>query len=136
MSALAAWDLVPAPVAPAPVGAVPAGAVRRGHLQLVPAPVAPVRAGRVRLTRMGRAVVVALVVAVTVLLGTVLSARAAAAGPERTVTVRAGQTLSDVAAAELPHLPIAEGVARLQLANHLPSVQVRAGQALVVPHAG
>ena len=47
-----------------------------------------------------------------------------------------GQTLSEVAAEQLPDLPLAEGVARLQLANHLSSTQVHAGQTLLIPAAG
>jgi len=52
---------------------------------------------------------------------------------DHATTVAAGQTLSDVAAAQLPGLPMDEAVARLQLANDLNTPQVRAGQSLLIP---
>ena len=62
-------------------------------------------------------------------------ARALAAdGPgERVVTVTPGQTLSEIAHAALPTLPVDEAVARVQVANRLSSLQVAAGQTLRVP---
>ncbi len=85
-------------------------------------------------TRRGRLVILALVAlavaAVVVLAGI---GGAGAAQPERTVTVLPGQTLSEVAAAELPELSISEGIVALQLANSLNTAQVSAGQELVVP---
>jgi predicted Zn-dependent protease len=48
-------------------------------------------------------------------------------------TVSPGQTLSEVAAAHLPTLPINDAVARIQLANGLNTSQVRAGQSLLIP---
>lgn len=156
MSALPAWDVVPASPVPArrpgraepalrPGRGVPAHRPGRGvpararHLRLVPPPAPAAREARaaVRVTRMGRLVATVVLAGLLVLLTVTVTARAAApSAPEHTVTVRAGQTLSEVAAAELPQLPIAEGVARLQLANRLPSVQVRAGQQLLVPAVG
>ena len=55
-----------------------------------------------------------------------------AAAPEG-VTVKPGQTLSEIAAAELPEMSLNDGVVRLQVANNLASSQVTAGQHLVVP---
>jgi len=52
---------------------------------------------------------------------------------DHVTTVSAGQTLSEVAAVQLPSLPIPEAVARIQLANDLSSSQVHAGQSLLIP---
>ena len=49
------------------------------------------------------------------------------------MTVSSGDTLSEIAARELPGLPIAEGVIEIQLANGLSTAQISAGQALVIP---
>ena len=57
----------------------------------------------------------------------------AATGPLGSVEVRPGQTLSEIAGAELPGIPTAEAVATIQLANNLPSTHVTSGQVLVIP---
>lgn len=49
------------------------------------------------------------------------------------VEVRPGQTLSEIARAELPGMATAEAVARIQLANNLPSSHVTAGQVIIIP---
>lgn len=110
---------------------VPTPSAARPHLTLVPSlPPEPAY----RLTRRGRVVVgffIALVLAALVL---ALSGQfASAAGEPRSITVRPGDTLSEIAARELPGLTIADGIVELQLANNLPSSQVHAGQTLVVP---
>jgi hypothetical protein len=111
----------------------------RPRLRLVPTG-ADVEDGRgvVRLNRRGRLVRTVGAVALAGTLGwTVTSAMAAGATPPaHTVTVEAGQTLSAVAARELPDLPVREGVARLQLANGLSSNDVHAGQVLRIPAVG
>ena len=136
MSAAAAWDLSGAP---ARVPARPS----RPRLVLVPTgdAVAIPAGGPLRLTRAGR---LAITIAVTALLlaAGLLALASAGTGAATTapvdhaVTVVEGQTLSEVAARELPGLPVAEGVAQLQLVNNLPSAQVHAGQVLVVPALG
>lgn len=88
-----------------------------------------------RLTRRGR-VVVTLVVAVAVMtLAVALATSVDAAAPQidHATTVSAGQTLSGVASAQLPGLPIEDAVARIQLANGLSTSQVHAGQSLLIP---
>jgi len=55
---------------------------------------------------------------------------------DHATTVQQGQTLSQVAAEQLPQLPLAEAVAEIQVANNLPSAQVHAGQSLVIPRVG
>lgn len=105
------------------------------HLRLVPT--APARAADgLVLTRRGRLVltVLALAIIVATALGAFSSPTSAAiatTGP--TITVTAGQTLSEIAAHQYPTMPIADGVAALQIANNLSSTEVNAGQQLVVP---
>lgn len=105
--------------------------VQRPRLVLVPQP-AP--RPTYRLTRRGRLVVAFLVAALMTVLALAIGGQlASAAGEPRTIKVQAGQTLSEVAARELPQLTIAEGIVELQLANNLPTSHVHAGQTLVVP---
>lgn len=132
MSAAVAWDVAPAPVR-MPVRPV------RPQLVSVPTgedvvirPAAPLR-----LTRTGRlAVTVTVVVAAVVLAISLLSSGASATVIDHSTTVQAGQTLSEVAAAQLPQLPITEAVARIQVANDLAGSDVHAGQSLLIPAAG
>ena len=107
---------------------------RRPHLVVLPGGGQQVAAtSGVRLTRRGRLALVALVVALAAVLGMVGLRGAGAAEPPRTVTVEAGQTLSEVAAAELPSMSISEGILAIQLANAMSTAQVSAGQELVIP---
>ncbi|MEP6649843.1 MAG: LysM peptidoglycan-binding domain-containing protein [Lapillicoccus sp.] len=108
----------------------------RPRLRVVPTGPDVQAAGRpARISRRGRLVRTAAVLAVTAALGwTALTAvTAGAMVPPHTVTVVAGQTLSAIAARELPDLPVREGVARIQLANGLSSSDVHAGQVLRIP---
>ncbi len=61
---------------------------------------------------------------------------ASATAIDHATTVAEGQTLSHIAATELPSLPVGEAVAQIQLANNLSSAHVHAGQVLVIPTAG
>jgi hypothetical protein len=135
MSAAVAWDLSPAPVR------VPARTARP-RLRLVPTGDAvPTRpAGPVRLTRAGR-LAITLAVATALLALAFVAFGGGASGASGTVidhatTVAEGQTLSQIAATELPSLPVGEAVAQIQLANNLSSAHVHAGQVLVIPAAG
>ena len=125
MSAAVAWDLSSR------------GRPARPQLRLVPAG-RDVRPSSMRLSRRGRLAVTVVVLAAVLTMSVVLAARSGAAEPvvQRAATVSAGQTLSEVAAEQLPELPLAEGVARLQLVNHLASTQIHAGQTLLLPAAG
>ena len=72
--------------------------------------------------------------AVVIALGIGLTSQlASAAVPGRLLTVESGQTLSQIAARELPGVSVREGVVSLQLANALSTDQVHAGQQLLVP---
>jgi hypothetical protein len=116
-----------------------AAAPARPHLTLVPTGRDAVRAARsaqppLRLTALGRLVVALLVAAVVTVLAIGLAGQlASASGQPRTITVEWGQTLSGIAARELPDLPISEGVVELQIANALSTSQIHAGQHLVIP---
>jgi LysM repeat protein len=90
----------------------------------------------VRMTRRGRLVrtVLAVAVALAVAWSVVTAVTAGAAGPQ-VVTVTKGQTLSEIAARQLPDVPVRDAVAAFQLANGLNSSDIHAGQVLRVPVA-
>jgi hypothetical protein len=88
------------------------------------------------LTQRGRLVITLIVATAALTLIVVLTTPSISAAPPRidhATTVSVGQTLTDVAAAQLPSLPIKEAVARIQLANGLNTTQVHAGQSLLIP---
>ncbi len=127
MSAIA-WD-------PAEAGHAPA-LPTRPRLTLIEGGAAEPAGTGLGLTRRGRLVLLVLVaLAVAAVLAVTGTGGAGADVPERTVTVLPGQTLSEVAAAELPELSISEGIVAIQLANSLNTAQVSAGQELVVPRS-
>lgn len=103
----------------------------RPHLVVVPAGPAVGGRGRTRLTPMGRLVLLVVVAGLAV--GLSLSLLGGGGPSTHSVTVTRGQTLSEVAARELPGVSVADAVAAIQLANHLPNGQVQAGQVLVIP---
>lgn len=113
--------------------------VGRPQLVLVPTGRQAVAAARasapaMRLTRFGRLLRTVLVAGVISVLGVGLAGQlASASGDATTVTVRAGQTLSGIAARELPQLSVTDGVVELQVANHLSTSQIHTGQQLVIP---
>ncbi len=130
MSAAVAWELDPTP------GRMPSRTARP-QLRLVgprERALAPVRQAT-RLNRRGRLVITLMVsaAALTLAVGLATSVSASAPRIDHATTVSAGQTLSEVAAAQLPGLPINEAVARIQLANGLNTSQVNAGQSLLIP---
>jgi len=88
-----------------------------------------------RFTRRGRLVVTLMATAAVVALAMLLAASVDAAPPriDHATTVLSGQTLSEVAAVQLPGLPIRDAVARIQLVNGLNTLQVHAGQSLLIP---
>lgn len=130
MSAAFAWD------ATAPVG-VPARPARPRLVSVptgraVPRPVA----APVRITRVGRlAITLVTIGAVTVLALAMFAGGGSGAATvgDHATTVQSGQTLSEVAAQQLPQLPVRDAVARIQLANNLAGADVHAGQSLVIP---
>lgn len=131
MSAAVAWGPALAPVR------IPS-CTARARLRLVgpgegiSAPARPA----IRLNRRGRLLITLTVAAAVLSLTVVLTAASVSTTVpqiDHATTVSVGQTLSDVAAAQLPSLPINEAVARLQLANGLNTSQVHAGQSLLIP---
>jgi hypothetical protein len=129
------WELITSPATPSP----PA----RPRLRLVGPDECVSPGGRVgapampamRLTVRGRLVIALVVGVAAVTLAVVLATSVDAAAPQidHATTVSAGQTLSDVAVAQLPSLPINDGVAWIQLVNGLNTSQVYAGQSLLIP---
>ena len=89
----------------------------------------------IQLTRRGRLLITFLATVAVFTLALVLATSVNAAAPQidHATTVSAGQTLSEVAATQLPSLPIHEAVARIQLANGMNTSQIRAGQSLLIP---
>lgn len=85
------------------------------------------------ITRRGRlAATLSVMTAVVVALLLGLSVMGpASAGTQ--VVVQPGQTLSEVAAAELPHLSVDQAIVEVQLANRMNTLQVEAGQTLLIP---
>jgi LysM repeat protein len=114
----------------------------RPHLVLVPTGAEAVRAAQeartsppqLRLTAFGR-LVVSLLAAITLalLLSTFAGSLASASGEAKEITVRAGQTLSGIAAEHLPALSIPDAVVELQLLNGLSSSNIHVGQTLRIP---
>jgi LysM repeat protein len=130
MSAAVARELVPAP------GCMPSRTARP-RLRLVGPGErihTPARSA-IRLTRRGRLLISLVGMVALLALAVVLANSVSAAAPQidHAITVSAGQTLSELAAAQLPSLRINEAVARIQLANGLNTSQVHAGQLLLIP---
>ncbi|MBW8173617.1 LysM peptidoglycan-binding domain-containing protein [Ornithinimicrobium sp. Arc0846-15] len=90
--------------------------------------------GRMRLTRRGRLsiTIASTVSAVVLAAGLVMSGGAANATAEE-VVVQPGQTLSQIAAAELPDTRLDMAIVDIQLANNMSTDQVTAGQTLMIP---
>jgi hypothetical protein len=127
MSAAVAWELAPTP------GRMPSRTARP-QLRLV-APDERAFVPETRISRRGRLLITLVVsaAALTLAVGFAASVNAGAPQIDHATTVFAGQTLSEVAAAQLPGLSINEAVARIQLANEMNTSQVHAGQSLLIP---
>lgn len=127
MSTAAAWDTLPVqtPVRRPRLVVIDGGAGEGRERTLAAAVLSIPRWVRLAITLSVLAVALSLVLGV--------GGVGAASAPLGEVQVRPGQTLSEIAYAEMPGLPTAEAVARIQLANNLPSSHVRAGQVLIIP---
>ena len=123
MSAVA-WD-------PAEIGYAVGGA-SRPHLVVLPGGSCEELRGA-RITRRGRLALTALVLGALMGVATLGLGAASASGAPQVLTVVPGQTLSGIAAAELPTMSISEGVLAIQLANQLSTAQISVGQDLVIP---
>lgn len=129
MSAAVAWGDTTAP----------ARLPGRPRLHLVPTgdAVSARAPRRLRFTRRGRlamTITVAVLVAVAAFSAWSSLASAAPNGmPAHVVKVESGDTLSEIAAREMPGMRTDDAVLRLVAANHLQNDQVMTGQTLVVP---
>jgi hypothetical protein len=122
---------------PADVGDAGRRARSRPHLVVLPGGRvgASARRGSVRITRRGRLAVLGLSAGVVAVAGSLGVGAAGATQAPHVVTVAVGQTLSEVAAAELSDLSISDGILAIQLANRMSTAQVSAGQQLVIPRS-
>lgn len=118
----------------------PIGAPTQGpRLVLVPSGPDLRRLGRtprvpLGVTRRGRLVLALLALLLLGVVGAGVGvALADTPGPVRTVTVQAGQTLSEIAVVALPDLALSDAIIELQLANALSTDQVHTGQTLTIP---
>lgn len=122
--------------------ALPAGlrrapaTTRPRHLRLVGA--AERRAPRatrraLRITRRGR---LAATTSVTLMVALVIASVMGLLGPAgatSSVVVEPGMTLSQIAAEQLPDVPLSQAVTDIQRANSLSTTSIAAGQELVIP---
>ena len=111
---------------------------RQRHLHAVPAP-RQTRSG-LRLTRRGRMAVFLAALAAIILMGITLGDSTAATGhagtpvASKTVTVKAGQTLWEIAVAANPHGDIRDTVDDIMKLNSLPSAAgLQMGREIAVP---
>lgn len=120
--------------APARIDVHPARPARSRHLVSVPTGDAvPERATTsLRLTRRGRLAITVTTMLVASVAGATVAFGGQATTPQQ-VTVEPGQTLGQIAEAELSQLPTREAVARLQVTNDLSTSHVHAGQVLTIP---
>lgn len=122
-----------APVRHAARGTRRAPARAGGHLRLVgaeerrpaPAPLRITRRGRLAMTG---TVTLVLVLALASVLGTWGPASASSA-----MVVEPGMTLSQIAAEELPGVPLSQAITDIQRANNLSTTSIAVGQTLVIP---
>ena len=104
-----------------------------GHLRVVATDERRPAARPVRLTRRGRLTLTATAALVLVLAFASLFNAIAPAGASSAVTVEPGTTLSQIAAEQLPGVPLSQAVVDIQRANKLSTTSVAAGQVLVIP---
>ncbi len=120
--------------APIDLGYAGSPVSRRPHLVVLPGGAgSPAPVAGVRITRRGRLALLALAVAIVAVAGLLGMGGAGAAEPLPTVTVAPGQTLSEIALAELPQLNLSQAIVAIQIANQLSTAQISAGEQLVIP---
>ncbi|MGC5583351.1 LysM peptidoglycan-binding domain-containing protein [Ornithinimicrobium sp. W1679] len=104
-----------------------------GHLRLVCADERRPATSPLRLTRRGRLTLTATAALVLVLAFASLLNAIGPAGASSAVTVEPGMTLSQIAAEQLPEVPLSQAIVDIQRANRLSTTSVAAGQELVIP---
>ncbi len=111
----------------------------RPHLVLVPTGpgAGELTPSGLRLTRRGWVVLTLVMLAAAAVIGLVVlpgsGASGAGAAPVQTITVRPGQTLTQIAADELPGLPAGQAITAIRVANELNTTSISVGQTLVIP---
>jgi len=106
------------------------------HLTLVPHAEAVVPRGasaHLRITRRGR---VARTIAIALAIGALAVATLMMMSPASAsieVEVQPGQSLSEIAATYLPHMPLDRAIVAVQVENSMNSAQVQTGQRLLIP---
>lgn len=138
---------LPAGIVPDRAGR-PAPRRRPGHLRLVPtgagpsnavlpeaaaAPTARRRAAALRITRRGRLALTSTATLVVALVLLSLMGVIGPAGASSSVVVQPGMTLTQVAAEQLPDVPLRQAVTDIQRANKLSTTSIAVGQELVIP---
>lgn len=122
---------------PADLGYAGPAVPRRPRLVVLPGGgeggAAPSSGGTLRITRRGRLALFAVALAAATSLGVSGLSGAGAAEAPFVVTVAPGQTLSEIAASQLPDLSVSNAIVAIQLENELSTAQVSAGQRLVIP---
>jgi LysM repeat protein len=108
---------------------------RRGHLRVVAEGErrSRIRRVRLRITRRGRLTLTSTVGLLIAVLAASLLGVTGPAGASSAVLVQPGQTLSQIAAQQLPGVPLSQAVVDIQRANRLSGTSVAAGQELVIP---
>lgn len=136
-------------------GTRPAAGPRRGHLRLVPvdgnvgaaatatastatASIATAAtdkdgASPLRITRRGRLALTTTATLVVALVMLSLMGVMGPAGATTSVVVQPGMTLSQIAAEQLPGVPLSKAVTDIQRANKLSTPSIAVGQELVIP---
>jgi hypothetical protein len=117
-------------VAPA---APPAARATASHLRLVAADERRPRLAPLRITRLGRLTLTATVALVLALALASLLSALSPAGAATAVVVEPGMTLSQIAAEQLPELPLDRAMVDIQRANRLSTTDIAVGQELVIP---
>lgn len=119
------------------VGGRPAPRRAVSHLHLVPTGALVIQPSPAPAAVFARRRFAAACVALVVIAGALMAGRAMAAGaevvPQHEVTVRAGETLSEIAAREMPAVRTDQAVVAIEHASNLGSLQVQAGQKLLIP---
>lgn len=119
------WESIPAPVS------IPS----RPRLVSVPTgrDVPARQMGAVRITRAGRLTITLAVAVIALSMAAWTLIAPSPGGVDHTVVVESGQSLWQIAAAELPALDTSAAVVEIQQLNNLQSGQVRIGQVLRIP---
>lgn len=112
---------------------VPAARRSGGHLRVLDADERRPAPTVVRITRRGRLALTGTVALVLVLAFASLVSALGPAGAASAVVVEPGMTLSQIAAEQLPELPLDRAIVDIQRANKPSTAEVAAGQQLVIP---